>query len=93
MAVLSFILLIATAVGFVIVVRFLMVQSEEKRRITLADGSTFIPVSRRLSGNAGYIYGDAGDDGHAGGHNCSNGGSHAGDAGSCGGHRSCGGHH
>ncbi len=86
MAVLSFILLISMAVGFVVVVRSLMVQSEERRRITLADGSTFIPVSRKQSGNAGYTYGDGGGYGHAGGHNCSSGGGHAGDAGSCGGH-------
>jgi len=86
MAALSFVLLVAMAVGFVVVVRFLMVQSEERRRVTLADGSTFIPVSRKQSGSAGYIYGDGGGYGHADGHGCSNGGSHAGDGGSCGGH-------
>ncbi len=80
MPALTLVLLIAATVGFVVLVRFLMAQSEARRRVTLADGSTFIPVSRGTNGFTGFVYGDAG------GHNCSGSGGSAGDAGSCGGH-------
>lgn len=80
MPALSLLLLLAAMVGLVVIARFFTAQSEARRRVTLADGSTFIPVSRGTNGYAGYGYGDAG------GHGCSNSGSHAGDGGSCGGH-------